>query len=95
MDCQMPEMDGFEVTHILRSKYHLMRTPIVALTANAMKGDRERCLQAGMNDYLTKPIAREQLGTALARWIGRASSQQQNVPQSCPETLGNHKPTSA
>jgi PAS domain S-box-containing protein len=73
MDCQMPEMDGYEVTTRIRqggndSYIHLRAAPyIIALTANAMQGDRERCLALGMNDYLTKPLHLHQLETALQR----------------------------
>jgi CheY-like chemotaxis protein len=73
MDCQMPEMDGYEVTQRIRgsgrdSYIHLKSAPyIVALTANALPGDRERCLEAGMNDYLTKPLQRADLEVVLRR----------------------------
>jgi len=65
MDVQMPEMDGFEAVARLRERSY--RRPIVALTAHAMKGDRERCLSAGFDDYLVKPVSREALREVLAR----------------------------
>lgn len=64
----MPEMDGFEATSIIRSQ-NLTRAPIVALTANAMRGDKERCLEAGMDDYLSKPVHLEQLQLMLEKWV--------------------------
>jgi len=67
MDCQMPEMDGFEASRTMRQRG--LQTPIVAMTANAMLGDRERCLEAGMNDYLAKPVVLEQLQQVLKRWL--------------------------
>ncbi len=72
MDCQMPEMDGFETTRMIREKEkskNLPPVPIVAMTANAMQGDRELCMQAGMNDYLSKPISPEKLHSALVKWL--------------------------
>jgi PAS domain S-box-containing protein len=67
MDCQMPEMDGFEATRAIRNLK--MNIPVIAMTANAMKGDRELCLEAGMNDYLSKPVKPAELGAALERWL--------------------------
>ena len=69
MDCQMPEMDGFEATAALRRHDKTKDLPIVALTAFAMKGDRERCLSAGMNDYLSKPIREDDLEKMLTKWL--------------------------
>ena len=77
MDCQMPEMDGYEVTRRIRqsgseSYIHLRSAPyIIALTANAMRGDRERCLSIGMNDYLTKPLHLRDLESVLQRALLR------------------------
>ncbi len=68
MDCQMPEMDGFEATSRIRELGLTHRPPIVALTANAMQGDKELCLQAGMDDYLVKPIELKILAEMLGRW---------------------------
>ena len=72
MDMQMPVMGGIEATQKIRmmeTSGALMRTPIVAMTANAMQGDREQCLEAGMDDYISKPIKSEQLMECLSRWI--------------------------
>ncbi len=69
MDCQMPEMDGYQATALIRKLPNpTSRVPIIALTAYNMKGDRERCLTAGMSDYLGKPIKIKELEEALARW---------------------------
>jgi CheY-like chemotaxis protein len=75
MDCQMPELDGFEATARIRaSESPDHRTPIIAMTASAMRGDRERCLAAGMDDYISKPIRIEELRTVLERWLPLALS---------------------
>lgn len=73
MDCQMPEMDGFETTRMIRTHEqpgdHL---PIIAMTANAMHGDREHCLSAGMDDFVSKPVKSQDLSTVLSRWLDRS-----------------------
>ncbi|MDX2192577.1 MAG: PAS domain-containing protein [Gemmatimonadales bacterium] len=71
MDCQMPVLDGFEAATAIRAAEGAgRRVPIVALTANAMRGDRERCLAAGMDDHVAKPVTRQALLEALGRWLG-------------------------
>jgi len=74
MDCQMPEMDGFEATKLYRQfeKNHSGHRIIVALTADALTGDREKCLAAGMDDYLNKPFRPEEITALLTRWIKSA-----------------------
>ncbi len=70
MDCQMPELDGYEATAAIRGRdWPASRVPIVAVTANAMEGDRERCHAAGMDDYLTKPLRPDDLAAVLTRWV--------------------------
>jgi PAS domain S-box-containing protein len=76
MDGQMPGMDGYEATRRIRERETKggRRVPIVAMTASAMKGDREKCLEAGMDDYITKPVTPEKLEAVLKKWVGTATS---------------------
>lgn len=71
MDCQMPEMSGYEATKAIREMEGDAHIPIVAVTANAMEGDRDRCLGAGMDDYLTKPIEPSDLEEMVNRYASK------------------------
>jgi CheY-like chemotaxis protein len=77
MDCQMPEMDGFEATRVIRKQEQSLRQtggkpphlPIIAMTANAMQEDRDRCQAVGMDDFLSKPVTSKSLAAVLNRWL--------------------------
>jgi len=84
MDCQMPIMDGYEAARILREREIAadggIRTSVIALTAHASAGEREKCLSAGMDDYLSKPASRSDLAVVLARWLGEPSAPEDANP---------------
>jgi HPt (histidine-containing phosphotransfer) domain-containing protein len=95
MDVQMPEMDGLEATRRIRDPKSGVRNreiPIIAMTADARQGDRERCLEAGMNDYTTKPVSRMALAQALRRWLPREDAP---TPTPAPTEPGTTAPADA
>jgi CheY-like chemotaxis protein len=71
MDVMMPEMDGYQTTRAIRKLDQFRTLPIIALTAKAMKGDREKCIEAGASDYITKPVEPDQLLSLLRVWLYR------------------------
>ncbi|UZE97925.1 hybrid sensor histidine kinase/response regulator [Alkalimarinus alittae] len=79
MDCHMPVMDGYEATQYIRTELRKERLPIIAVTANVMHGDREKCYSAGMNDYITKPYDRHDLLSVLKKWIDRPEDSDEPV----------------
>ncbi|MDD4651584.1 MAG: ATP-binding protein [Methanothrix sp.] len=85
MDCRMPEMDGFEATRLIRkeeSKVLDPNIPIIAMTASAMSGDREMCLRAGMNDFISKPVRKQTLGQVIATWLKNREEEDEEDPGS-------------
>ncbi len=72
MDVSMPEMNGYEATRAIRAEEapHGRHTPIIGVTAHALKGDRDKCIEAGMDDYLPKPVSPDRLGAKIGTWLG-------------------------
>lgn len=85
MDCQMPELDGLETTRLIRSQEQAgTHLPIIAMTANAMEGDREKCLKAGMDDFISKPIVSGRLQEVLSRWLPATVTAGHQKPSTAP-----------
>lgn len=97
MDCHMPEMDGYEATTRIRSniKASYNKIPIIALTANAMVGEREKCIQIGMTDYLTKPIDDDRLHEVLSYYLEKSENTTNNLENTLTKSLEEKKPMAA
>ena len=87
MDCQMPVMDGYQATRKLRQDARYSNLPVIAMTANAMVGDKEKCLDAGMNDFIAKPIDVAQLFGTLARWVAPSAPHEVAISVAQPEEV--------
>ena len=88
MGCQMPEIDGYQATaEIRRIEGEARHTPIIAMTAGAMEGDRAQCLAAGMDDYIAKPVKPQNLGAALSRWNSRGARIPTDAPNTSPPRM--------
>ena len=93
MDCQMPEMDGFEATRIIRDleeRTSQPKTPIIAFTAHAMKGDDDKCFDAGMNDYMSKPVHKRTMAKMLIKWLHSDNYESSNILKDKSSTAANH-----
>ncbi|MDC8757774.1 response regulator [Janthinobacterium fluminis] len=95
MDCQMPVMDGYDATRKLRENARHARLPVIAMTANAMVGDKEKCLEAGMDDFIAKPIDVAQLFSTLARWIAPKHPQEEAAAAAPEARVGEALPAIA